>query len=166
MWTYFRPLRRKIGLATLMMACLANAIWVRANLVTDLFVVINHRGCRIWEIRSSCLLLGKEDLIGDAGYGTSQFWTVCPKDFPSSKLYAKHLSPRDQEWEWRVKLFGFDFGRTRIKNRQNDIQLTLGVIPLWSIVLPLTGLSAWLLLWKPKAMDPQSASNRGPLQRS
>lgn len=157
---YFKPLRRKFGIATLMVACLTTAIWVRANLVTDLFVVGDSREFRIWEIRSCCLLFGKDSLIGEAQSGRNQFWTVCPKDFPGSKLYTTHRTLGNNEWEWRVQGCGFDFGRTRIKNQQNGFQLPLWVIPLWFIALPWTGLSAWLLLSKPSTIKPIPVTDR------
>lgn len=150
MGDYFKPLRRKFGVVTLVITTLTIAIWIRAQLVTDLFVVGDSRGCRIWEIRSRCLLLGKEDAIGNARYGRSHFWSVCPRDFPSSKLYSTHQTLDARDWEWRVRGYGFDFGRTRIKNPQDGFQLSLWVIPLWSIAFPWTGLSAWLLLSKPR----------------
>ncbi len=57
------------------------------------------------------------------------------------------FSPLDLDWE--IRLFGFHFGHG--VPRQVYISHTFLVIPYWSIVIPLTLLSAWLLFSKPRA---------------
>jgi hypothetical protein len=51
--------------------------------------------------------------------------------------------------DWRRRFFGFDFGEWHIE-RGGDNRFTFGIVPFWSIVLPLTALSAFLLIPKPK----------------
>jgi hypothetical protein len=60
------------------------------------------------------------------------------KDFGIAQGYIT------SQLEWNFELYGFAFGAT---NRVNVNRL---VVPFWSAVLPLTLLSAYLLLAKPQ----------------
>ena len=58
--------------------------------------------------------------------------------------------------EWRWQFLGFGFGKsvdgtTQVANQSVQIvPSTIAVIPYWSIVVPLTLISLWLLLTKPR----------------
>jgi hypothetical protein len=56
------------------------------------------------------------------------------------------LGDGDLHFEWRWKYLGFDSGQLR----HNKLSATFWIIPYWSIVVPLTALSAWLLVIKPR----------------
>lgn len=51
------------------------------------------------------------------------------------------------EWEWRWQCSGFEFGN--FIPMGVEIHEAICIIPYWSLILPLTVLSAWLLLAKP-----------------
>ena len=149
MQEFFRGWRRSLGVLTLLLACLVVAALVRGNVATDRFLLGNAKGYQAVEVRESCLLLGRVQAFGNVSVGPANFWTIFPKNRNwGSALYGMHLTPTNEQWEWRWNRFGFDFGRTRINNGGNDTQLTLWAIPYWSIILPLTLLSAWLLFSK------------------
>lgn len=58
------------------------------------------------------------------------------------------------DWRWRMLGFGhgIDIGGQKSKNNFlfHTLPTIVTVVPYWSIVLPLTAISAWLLLSKPK----------------
>jgi hypothetical protein len=68
--------------------------------------------------------------------------------FPAQPLFGHTLI----EWTWT----SLGFGVGRINDLPDGKKITLWAIPYWSIVIPVTLLSAWLLLSKLKKV---SASN-------
>lgn len=104
--TYFKPLRRKVGVFTLALACLFAAVWIRGMIQPFRLIIPGGR------------------YIEYVVYADSQ------------KL---HLSKEEQIW-------------VGVRVTPN---LTLAKIslPHWSIVTPLTLLSAWLLLSRPRVKN-------------
>ena len=137
--TYFKPWRRKIGVATLVVACVAMGAWVRSTLV-------------------------KDHLTRDYGDGStiqatafdSHFGLVVRKGFqPSGKTEIRWLHSQVEsinDWaaergDWISYRLGFGIVHYKLTN---------GYLKAWfthyaSIVIPLTLLSAWLLLSRPRA---------------
>lgn len=63
--------------------------------------------------------------------------------------------------EWRVDWLGFHFGAA--KNTAGTIRLIeFWIIPFWSIVIPMTLLSAWLLLSKPRKSTSEKITESVP----
>jgi hypothetical protein len=133
----FKPLRRKIGLITLVMACLFAAGWVRSGMFVDIITVPSGPHT----MDSAYSVLG------------GLFW-VRFREIPMAKLPpTKTVTARLQgtksvfdkpnvEWKWR--LIGFGSGGCYKEG------VTFWTIPYWSVAFPLTLLSAWLLLSKSK----------------
>jgi hypothetical protein len=88
-------------------------------------------------------LTGK--LAGDSGSSIKEFPTF---PFP---MYPDESEWRGWDSELQLEFVGFVFLKARAK--WNDIQNSIWVIPYWSIVLPLTALSAYLLLSKPRQVS-------------
>lgn len=114
-FTYFNPLRRKIGVVTLAVACVFTVGWVRSGLVED------RISFEAFERRIS--------IVSASG---------------SIECKAPKI---DDIWEALKSRRGSTWGRD--KGPSYAIE-TPRIIPYWSIVVPLTPLSAWLLLSKPK----------------
>lgn len=107
---YFKPLRRKIGVVTLLLACVFVAAWVRSY--------------------------DEESANG--------------VEFP---FY-------DDRYNLLLLPEGIVLGKFVLELEENQQVLVLHdffVIPHWTIVIPLTLLSAWLLLSKPRQPKPQNA---------
>lgn len=147
---FFDGWRRKAGIVTLAMALVSAGIWVRGTVVTDQFYVGDSKQYRALEVRQDCLLWGRVQAFGNATIGSAEFWTVAKRDEIGTYLRLMHSTPTKSGWEWRWVGFGFDFGRTEIELGGNDVQLTLWAIPHWFTTIPLTLLSAGLILWKPR----------------
>lgn len=134
---YFKPLRRKLGVLTLFMACVFAAGWIRSIScwnVIDLSML--HRSC---EWNSS---FGS---IQWAGWDAEECVTWPVVSFGSGQLVP--LDPdRAQVLEMLVAADCVidNGGMNRID----------WIIPYWSIVVPLTLLSGWLLLSKPRQQRP------------
>ena len=142
--SYFKPLRRKFGVLTLGLACVFMSAWVRSLTIHEGIIfqasqssdqrLISFQGAIHW-----CWLDGSSDR----------------QSFPSVKwLSSPHrtnlmvINPA-RSWRWRFAGFGIH-DRTYDENEM----FTVLLIPYWSIVIPLTLLSAWLILSKPRTKQP------------
>ena len=131
---YFNSLRRKIGVTTLVLACVFMAGWVRSSFLTDRFAIITPAqfGFVIFSLDHHFVLGTAVDpslppVFEGPNWATSDFVEF-------DELYTNFPSVL----RWRS--FGFSFV-------QDDIRAYC-TAPYWSIVLPLTLLSAYLLLSK------------------
>lgn len=145
---FFRGWKRKIGVLTLVMACAFMAGWVRSNLKRDFIEVdLSNVTYRIGSTESNFRLIR---VTPAAGTGFS--WSASPIPAPPAVLWANHY-----EMEWRRDWAGFQLGTGVLNGTDaNKLRVTVYSFPYWSIVLPLTALSAWLLLSKPSQMPEPS----------
>ena len=147
---FFRGWRRKVGVVTLVMACVFMAGWMR-SLTFNECVMIQFRKDWSDEFASS---------------DSSLIWACHRTRLASGLLpvfYSNRRTDDDGIWkrqfvQWRWRLLGFghggdDGGAKSIGNliiHTSPSKVT--VIPYWSIVIPLTALSAYLLLSKPRKL--------------
>ncbi len=148
---FFRGWRRKSGVVTLMMACLFAAGWVRSQHIVDCICVGRNPGrfhhlCSdtfgIW----SAYTCYRQTHQGVTTRLLPEFWC---------RSFEKPFRPIAPDFEfstdhYTVRTFcGFYFALAT----QNDDSIieeeSTWIIPYWSIVIPLTFLSALLLLTKP-----------------
>ena len=150
---YFKPLRRKIGMLMLMLACLSTAGWVRSLgrfescdvsfARTIILGVLQNGSCGLsfcgnanptniqWQ--SHALV---DERWGEWWTGDGTVWNFRPA--PTSEWH----------WKWREFRIGvLVYARYRLAYIQ---------VPCWAIVIPLTLLSVWLLLSKPPAKGMRS----------
>jgi len=139
MGDYFKPLRRKIGVVTLVMACGFAAGWVRSRTLVD-NPYCPTKTFQTVGLRSQDSLLGivwvKNNALGAipvmyAGWDKQQFKSI-------------------HDWAslmggWRCYFLGFGSVSRHVPD---ETSLRAWFIPYWSIVIPLTLLSAYLLLTK------------------
>lgn len=148
MSTYFKPLRRKVGVATLMIACVLCLFWVRS-----------------FELHEELLFVIRDGVdVVASGAGTVGFakLTPVPDGFRKTPaIYSEPISATDNHdfyWkqrnvQWRWTWGGFDFGTGLVTNgtTADKIQIDRWAIPYWAIILPMTLLSAWLLFSRHRA---------------
>ena len=143
---FFRGSRRKIGVVTLLVACVFTAGWVRSLSVQDHLLLQNE-----WWVE---VLLS---VNGELGW-LSLFGVPGISSWGSAKSYSldEKLQVGPYSWmggiRWRWRSFGFGFRELRFGQ---DVTLRLRTIPYWSIVIPLTAISLWLLLFKPRKSAPK-----------
>ena len=140
--TYFKPLRRKIGVVTLVMACVLMAGWVRSLSRCDTLFLnfgINSRdGINRADLHAEStdgyIFWAKSD-DGNFAKPVNVFeWDVRNRD---SLKGICSLCPIKSYLIWLTAL-----------NRDGTVRFR--ILPYWSLVIPLTLLSAWLLLSKPR----------------
>ena len=136
---FFHGWKRKTGVLTLGMACVFAAGWVRNYTVQDMLLI------RSDQEHFHLLVSGHDGLIWMKIVDVVGFSTGRP--FYDTDV-ADHSDPFEAinaEWKW--KWLGFQFGQG-----EEIFQTPIGfsMIPYWAIVIPLTALSAFLLLSKPK----------------
>ena len=142
---YFRGWRRKVGVMTLVMACLFMVGWFRSQ--TRFEYIDFSFGNVTYGVTSM-----------HSGLAFSRTMELDPTsvldfiDFKSVELFIKPQDPFNGtpwspgfQFDWRWDWAGFHIGEGQYATRRDqDI-----MVPYWSIVLPLTALSAFLLLSKP-----------------
>jgi hypothetical protein len=156
MGTFFHGWRRKAGCLSLVIALLSTVGWGRSFLVEDEI---------IWRSQTVAYFLGSRS--GFADFETNTYpetvknsWEVFPTGWRTQR--GDWIEPPDTSIEpfdkfesddvqWRFRWGGFDFGSEKGDTRPFTISHCQ--IPYWSIVLPVTLLSGWLLLSKPQTTD-------------
>jgi hypothetical protein len=155
MGDFFKGWRRKIGVVTLGLACVFMAGWLRSATIRD-DVMIAGENVRHALASSTGLLRWarhtgikntdqKNDArqILNAGRPLIEWNSAGDFQKDDNDSFWKHCTN-----EWRHGWGGFDFGAGTHKRWNCHIERW--AIPYWSIVIPLTLLSAWLLLSKPR----------------
>ena len=150
---FFRGWRRKIGCVALMIAALFLSAWVRSLVIRDIFtwtfveakigiVAKSHQGTIGWLRNSPAFSKQDDGWKSDNDFRGNLFDTWIDLDDVADDL------------KWRWQWAEFDFGaaswvdETMAPDDHNSIVVV--IVPYWSIVTPLTLLSAYLILWKPR----------------
>lgn len=142
MWGYFKPLRRKLGVVTLGLACLFGAAWVRSLFAADV-VEVRTGPHSLEALKSGIHLLAWESMFCDLDSSTRVFnWNT----YPSPELF-------DTTFKWNDRYYGFDV--YQLGGPSENFVFTRRSIPYWSVVVPITLLSAGLLLSKPRVRQPK-----------
>lgn len=160
---FFRGWRRKVGCVTLVMACALMGLWVRS--LTGINVVWFPFGTQ------TCVRFGS----GEGRISWGKFSEPKLENLPTtigwgrfSEIYNFHLPtpmgwnlfrgmPVDHpgwvHWSW----WHCGFGMYKAENNPScPFMVTELLVPHWSLVLPLTLLSAYLILWKPRKRKGES----------
>ena len=160
---FFKGWRRKIGLITLLMTCFAMAGWVRSRHIYDRLwynfpdanhLIYSHQKCLLWQCERPS---SRNSLhMNRTGIG----WLSLYAADPSLPISHNEFSGYDVNSQWRWSGFhvgswtfihvdrGIDEGIFRLAPSFDH--LAVWTIPYWSLVFPLTALSTFLLISKPK----------------
>ena len=141
--SYFKPLRRKIGLVTLVLACALTCGWLRSFSSTNFVqfaggynaagTLASWRGSLVWIRLNHVPSHGLIDFNNDVMCFPE--WHQKPPNADFDLLAAYKV-----KWRWRF--FGCGTGDPDANNA------VLRLVSYRSIVIPLSLLSAWLLLSK------------------
>ncbi len=139
---FFHGWRRKFGVVTLVIACALAGIWIRSRAVEDVaaFTISD----RLHMITSSC---GRLTWWACNGTGGPRHWLEWTADAIEQPV------PRDRE-HWVVATYFVPGSDDPERNR-----VSYWTLRYYSIAIPITLLSAYLILWKPRKKDrrpPQS----------
>ena len=156
MGDFLKGWRRKTGLCLLVMAMPLTMAWLRSfNVAT---VMTFHLG-------------GRGDYLESVDGTLSWMRGNQPYYFRTRRTYSHTIGERDRVDRWiefdfdrRGTWMGFEFGVTSRHEPWSPNYYEVWVIPYWSIVLPLTLLSAYLLLTKPRSVTtPVLSQDTSPL---
>lgn len=142
---FFRGWRRKVGIATLLMSCVFAVGWVRSfdrfewypRTFPNQIRIVSANGC----IRA-------EQMIWEVGVHRGKWYEhyLDQRNLPQG-IENDEDPMEGQQVLWRVTFPGFHCGSGLTwGGRGRTARVHSCVIHYWSIALPLTLLSAWLLL--------------------
>jgi len=161
MGEFFHGWQRKIGLMTLVMTLALIGGWVRSEYNSDFMDV--KRDDTIYSVNSvgGGINFGRRTELKTGWYwilSTRRLTDLYPDGIPTE------ITPwmEQHEFKWRLDLLGFHIGVARLSRlgiRDEDC-----MIPYWSIVLPLTAISAFLLLSKPHISTPKKIVKPIPIE--
>jgi hypothetical protein len=140
---YFNPLRRKVGVVTLVLACVFAAGWVRSSQTLDQRFFQNG-ATAVEYLQSDQGAIVWVHLNATSEPETSLFESCLPPPFFTSAAFP---FVTDLKYEGAAISYGFAFHSVT----SNEAAGFGCRIPYGSIVIPLTLLSAWLLISKPRA---------------
>ena len=133
---FFKGWRRKAGGGLLVMACGLVGMWVRSLYIYDTLAAPQ---------------LNRQHII-DSVNGHI-WWTGCQSEpdwgFMSTALHQQLTTSEHFAMRWSL-----------VANSEK-LRLTQWVIPYWLITVPLTLLSAYLLLWKPRKSPAKPVDGAG-----
>jgi hypothetical protein len=151
--TFFKPLRRKIGLVTLVLACVLTSAWLRSCYRLDL-ISLNSLCPRVTFVSGG----GRFQIVDGqfasmiAVHGSSAIDIVERKiTFARVDLNRWPM----HRWIW-PSLQGWPITKFEIQTSSGTNETVVNMLPYWPIVIPLTLLSAWMLLSKPKPCNPST----------
>ena len=162
----FRGWKRKTGLVTLILACGFAIAWVRSSLVEDLWQPGTGKTIGEWQadtvqhiFRSSHQGITWQTIEGFNGtmIGWKPGWatdplSTAPHHTTLRPVHGTADGAGDIKSHWAC--WGFEYAILE----EEDLRRTALKIPYWSIVGPLTLMSAWLLLFKRRRITSASQS--------
>lgn len=152
---FFHGWRRKAGCVALVMACVLTTGWIRSQREFDCFALTDNSWVHI--------------IVQSAGGRLTLFFNSL-NSAPAVYWWHGELS-RDAEpidpmedcvgcdIEWRRDWTGFTAVSYSVKDGAEIIRTLSFIFPYWSVVLPLTLLSAYLILWKTRKKPKPAAGS-------
>lgn len=133
---YFKPLRRKLGVVTLVIACVFAGGWIRCQFLSEQLY--------LWVAKHSVVTVVSENLVLALSLW---WWNEQDFVFPAKSIILQS----DERLPWGTAYYAeslaWGFRCNSFDGGNGEVGCS---IPYWSIVIPLTLLSAWLLLSKPR----------------
>lgn len=160
---FFLGWRRKVGVVTLVMALVVCGAWMRSRIVMDRFAHYTKTNWRMLVSYDSILWFEHRHAVdGPANHwpGVSFRSAIGLYGVTAWSPYGDGASPTFKEFPslHRRQFAGFDFGEYQVSIPNlvppaTTYRCQVWGIPYWSVVVPLTLLSSYLLLWKPRTRD-------------
>lgn len=142
--TYFHGWRRKVGVATLGFACVLAGLWIRSLSIEDeVYFSIGKTTPVLLFSTQGYIVWGKflnpdwKDLEGQPPH-----WRSLPLDTESGSREPLFTQNPEFTWRWWICAAVEDVAPLR--------RFSFLVISYWSLVIPLTLLSAYLILCTPR----------------
>lgn len=152
MGSYFKPLRRKIGVLTLVLACVFTAGWVRSRCHEDLVLVPTGDVVRVCTSLDSRFISGVARPKRPSSHPPFPVWRALP--FCTLDRFIARGSLRTH---WLIGGFG-------VGEMEATPPFEVWIISYPPIVIPLTLISAWLLLRKPRKATQEKITEPVPVE--
>ena len=150
MGDFFHGWRRKIGVVMLVLACVFAVGWVRSIIVADIISWANR-------INTYDLFISAEQQLSwQTTYDVEGLQIITLPAWQSSTLDYTVPDNDDDQTIWRWRILGFELGEFPPQMTGDSSLARFCSFPYWSIVIPLTLLSAYLLLSQPRSPHPQN----------
>ena len=151
---FFRGWKRKLGVVTLVMALAFLGGWVRSMSVVDLLDY--KRDARTaYFVHSADKKLLFVWLHDNPHPFLSTIGSVPLSDSTDIRLISIF---RNSGWN----CFGFAIGDTKNNTDDSTTNIAFCLVPYWSLTIPLTLISLWLLLTKPRKSTPMKITRPAP----
>jgi len=150
MGEYFKPMRRKIGVLTLVMACVLMVGWIRSPFTQHTFTFRYLSPSCIKVVSVSNHLIFATLFVRTLDPMPITIWSseeVKPNKWVMTFANLPVMCP--------IKDRPFSVGDIEFRIGNLPVSLNWYQFPYWSIVLPLTVLSAYLLLSMPRRSTPK-----------
>jgi hypothetical protein len=143
---FFYGWRRKAGVVTLVMACALTGAWLRSETEFHCFTLPANSWAHVTLVseRGSVRLV-KMDAVHSLSSARWWYGTLPEIADPSDYLEGGGI-----EVDWRWDLGGFTIAYYHVTEQPEIGHTAECKLPYWSIVLCVTLLSAYLILWKPR----------------
>ncbi|WP_373653509.1 hypothetical protein [Schlesneria sp. DSM 10557] len=159
---FFALRRRKIGLVALAISCALMVGWIRSLVIIDEIGFNRENSYQRLVLMMGGIVWVRE--VPGPPAGIHDGW-LCGRLPPRFRSYAT-VDGWDSSYLLDLPMRemaagGFIYGRSQT----DDYDLRVWIVPYWSIVFPLTLLSAWLLIGKPRkpaAVQRESNSHEQP----
>jgi hypothetical protein len=140
MGEFFKGWRRKVGSLTLVLALVFMVGWVRSFYVSDVILFPTANAMNTW-------ISDKHGLVWLAMGQTNEEHEEQMKEFdvPFVIAVAFPQSLDLRGWKLKSSFYGFEF----FERHRHELTDRVQIIPYWSLTIPLTVISFWLLLSKP-----------------
>jgi hypothetical protein len=138
MKSFFRGWRRKLGVVTLVMALVLMGGWVRSRMIGERLAFRTHQEQFVF-LGSNSGILSYCTLTGRIGSPITIY-----QNWPAEPQIQQNVVMR-QDGHWGVIHFRKTTSTTSPRIVFDSLE-----IPYWSVTIPLTLLSAYLILWKPR----------------
>ncbi len=157
MGDFFKPWRRKVGVMALLIACMFMSGWVR-SLRTANNIAFNMGGRSLIQLISRDQALAvrrvKSKLsVKELSVDRVLLMGFQPPKGNSTGNLAINVDPPTRSaagspFRWTIRRHGFEIGDCT--DQQFPLEIFIVRVPYWSVVLPLTLISAYLLLARPR----------------
>jgi len=151
MGEFFHGWKRKIALLTLLMALVAMAGWVRSGIEADT-VIVNRRYIQfIVASFDGRLTFARaathepDEIMPPILWGSEGLEAFLLNEVDQYGMFKFRDEPNCKKWRW--KWAGYHLATL---NLPQDFNILSCCLPYWSITVPLTLLSVYLLLTKPR----------------
>lgn len=145
MGDYFKPWRRKFGVMTLVLACVFLGGWFRSRTTRDNFFISHPSALHAFASAGGTVRWGRQT----PGFQDDDLFDYSSRPVLDQEDHDSYWRA-EEAMEWRYGFGDFDFGAGSSMITGQRYRMERWAVPYWSMAIPLTLPSTWLLLSKPR----------------